>query len=249
MNKFLKVYKYEKVKLFRRSNVLFILLVIYLYLTPLSVSSREVSSNSSLEVLFGSMMSSFSVVSLLVMSLFFVNSVGNDFVEGSYRKSLAIGLSKKEYLLGKLVLVLMFSTAIFLVNFLIFLIVAKFKINQNLPSVLEFVSIVIPINQILSLFCAGLFGLFFIVLFRNRVLGLVFFPFWLSIEFIARIYGVKKKVFPYSDFFPGNASYNLYNSIDFDWKYFLVITIISFLFIICIWAGLEYREEKGNLLQ
>lgn len=248
MNKCITAFRIEKMKLFRRSNILFIFLIAYLYLTPFSASLRELSKNESLGILYSSLMNNLSIISLLIMSLFFVNSIGNDFTEGSYRKSLVMGLERKEYIFGKVILIFIISVIIFTLNILIYYIIASYRTNIGIWGLTKVIPLIAPFNQIIALFCAGLFGLFIIVLFRNRVIGLVFFPFWFTIEFGAKLLEAKKN-FPYTRFIPGNASFNLYNSSSFELANTIIVTSICLVFILSTWAGLEYREEKGQQLQ
>mgnify|MGYP001008416606 FL=1 len=84
--------KVEFIKLFRKSNVLFLLVLAYLYLTPISTLLQETKTISNALELYTQSQISLSIISLLVMAIFFTNSIGNDFVEGSYRKLIAIGL-------------------------------------------------------------------------------------------------------------------------------------------------------------
>ncbi|MDY0201520.1 MAG: hypothetical protein WC951_05095 [Bacteroidales bacterium] len=249
MSHILTPLKVERIKLFRRSNILFLLILAYLYLTPLSNFSLQTETIPNVLEFYTKLQIFLSPISLLAMALFFVNSIGNDFVEGSYRKLIAIGLSKKEYIAGKLLLTLLFSTLIFAMNLVLYFIYGITKLNASLPILLNNLTIAIVLNQILSLFAAGVFGFLIIAVLRNRTVGLVFFPFWLSIEFGFRLFGKHAENEVLTTFSPGNALFNLYNTLNFELIPLIIVITTAILFITIIYQSLKHRDEKGQQLQ
>lgn len=240
--------KIEFIKLFRRSNVLFLFLIVYLSLTPLSLSHKMGSQGNEIRIFFTNFSIYVSIISLLIMSIFFVNSVGNDFNEGSYRKLIAMGLTKKAYLMGKIVLVIVFSLFIFFFDIILYYFIGTLEYNYTLIDLIKSIPLIAIFNQIIALICAGLFGLFFITVFRNRIIGLVFFPFWLSLEFSFKILEKLKEV-EFVKYLPGNAFFNLFIKTSFVIENFIIVLSTGLLFIIASWAGLKYREEPGSLMQ
>ncbi|MDD4385013.1 MAG: ABC transporter permease [Bacteroidales bacterium] len=241
--------KVEFIKLFRKSNVLFLLVLAYLYLTPISTLLQETKTISNALELYTQSQISLSIISLLVMAIFFTNSIGNDFVEGSYRKLIAIGLNKKEYIIGKLLLTLLFSTLIFGMNLSLYLILGITKLDTSLSMLSSHLTVALVLNQILSLFTAGVFGFLFIAVFRNRVVGLVFFPLWLSIEFTFRLMEYHSEIKILTTFSPGNALFNLYNTLNIEFIPLIIVVTTCILFITIIYQNLKHRDEKSQQLQ
>ena len=239
--------KIEIIKLFRRSNVLFFFLIFYLSLTPLS-STYQLDNIANDIDFFKNFSIKVSIFSLLIMAIFFVNNVGNDFNEGSYRKLIAMGLTKNSYLTGKIVLVLLFTLFIVFYNLVLYYIAGTIDYNFTFIDFIKSISFSAILNQITALICAGLFGLFFITVFRNRIIGLVFFPLWLSLEFYFKLLEKVNDV-QIVKFFPGNAFFNLFVKYTFVFEKFIIAILIGFLFLIACWAGLKYREEPGSNIQ
>ncbi len=240
--------KIEYTKLFRRSNILFLFLFLYLMLTPVGrVSDQffDATSVNSLDFLKVTLQS-ISIFGMLLMAIFLVNNTGNDFNEGSYRKNLAVGLTKRDYFIGKLLLIFFFSVFVIVFTIFSYLSFGTFAYKLSLYSLFEEILSINLLNQFLALFNAGLFGLFFITVFRNRIIGLVFFPFWLFTEFVLLIVNELKTLKLPVGFFPGRACFNLYNSHVFDLEALVIVIVISIIFITSAWLGLFLREEKSQ---
>ncbi|MFO8234678.1 MAG: ABC transporter permease [Bacteroidales bacterium] len=248
MRNYIIAFKIELVKLFRHSNVLFLFLIVYLNLTPISLSYQIVDSTTISDDFFTNFSAHFAIYSLLIMAIFFVNSIGNDFSEGSFRKLIAMGLSKQSYLIGKILLIILFSLFILFLNVILYYILGILKFEYaffDLTSSIPYAGI---FNQTIALICAGLFGLFFITVFRNRIIGLVFFPFWVSIEFYFKLMEQIKDLY-FAKFIPGNALFNLYANPAFEFDSFIIIALIGSFFFIASWSGLKHREETGSRIQ
>lgn len=241
--------KVERIKLFRRSNILFLLILAYLYLTPLSNFSLQTETIPNVLEFYTKLQIFLSPISLLAMALFFVNSIGNDFVEGSYRKLIAIGLSKKEYITGKLLLTLLFSILIFVMNLALYFIFGTTKLNASLSILSNHLTVALILNQILSLFTAGVFGFLIIAVFRNRVIGLVFFPLWLSIEIAFWFFEYRAENKILTTFSPGNALFNLYNTLNIEFMPLIIVVTTCILFLTIIYQSLKHRDEKSQQLQ
>lgn len=182
------------------------------------------------------------------MAIFFVNSIGNDFNEGSYRKLIAMGLSKKSYLTGKALLVILVSIFIFFFNLTVYYTFGILNFDYAFIDLTRSIPYAGILNQIIALICAGLFGIFFISVFRNRTIGLVFFPFWLGIEFYLKLMEQIKNL-QFVKFIPGNALFNLYTKSTFESGTFIIVAFTGILFFIVSWIGLKYREEAGRQIQ
>ena len=249
MNHILLPLKIELVKLFRKSNILSLLVFGYLYFGMLYTISQETKATPSELDFYTNLQIILSPIGLLVMALFFVNSIGNDFVEGSYRKLIALGLSVKEYLVGKLMLILLFAALILLSNTALFYLFGMVKLNSSTPVLLGCITIPSIVNQTIALFTAGVFGFLFVAVSRNRVIGLVFFPLWLSFEFVFRLMEYRSDTKLLTTFSPGNALFNLYNTTNADAKPLLVVLITGIVFVTTIYLSLKYRDVKGPQLQ
>ncbi|MFW5663878.1 MAG: hypothetical protein ACOCYD_02455 [bacterium] len=92
--------------------------------------------------------------------------------------------------------------------------------------------------------CAAFFGLFIIMVFRNRTNGLVFFPFWFLTEFIVYLFDRSGTQRLFSVYFPGISSYELYTMPVFDVKSMAITLIYATIFLTAAWYGLTMREEK-----
>lgn len=241
------IIKIEYTKLFRRSNVLFLFLFLYLMLTPIQMIPHQFIGDSSVNYfdLLKPTLRYISIFGMLLMAIFLVNNTGNDFNEGSYRKNLAVGLTKKDYFTGKLLLIFFFSIFVIVFTIFSYLLLGKLAYKLSLYSLFKEMMSVNLLNQFLALFNAGLFGLFFITVFRNRIIGLVFFPFWLITEFSAFLLEKSETLRLYTHFWPGQAGFNLYNSLVFDLEALLIIIVISIIFVTSAWLGLLWREEKS----
>ena len=236
----------ELVKLFRRSNVLFFFLFLYLFVTPvgrgIDMLKREelpVSSD-----VFMIIVGAFAIFGMLAMALFMVNNTGNDFNENSYRKGIANGLSKAGYFSGKLIFMLIISGLILFFTFLVYFIFGFFSGNFSLHEMVRGVSLLSVFHQLVALLYAGSWGLFMIMVFRNRTIGLVFFPFWMFTEIIVYVFSKAGYLWSLHGFFPGIAGYQLYTQPDFNLLQLGVVIIWGTVFITAAWYGLELREEK-----
>ncbi|MBW6497622.1 MAG: ABC transporter permease [Bacteroidales bacterium] len=241
------LFKIELLKLFRKSNVIFFFLSIYLFVTPISRGLDEISKEK--VVLAGdfylSIVNSFSIFGMLLLALFIVNSVGNEINEGSFRKALAVGVTKYEYLKGKLILIVVISLFVVFCALLVFFLFGFFSFKIPFDGLLKGVIGLSILKQFLSLFYAGLFGLFLILTFRNRTIGLVFFPFWLITEFFVYLFGYSGEIKTFYEFFPGIAGWLFYTSPIFSIEQFLIVIIYSTIFVTSSWYGLVLREEKS----
>ena len=239
--------KIEYIKLFRRSNVLFFFLFLYLIITPigrgLDLMQEEGLVNAT-EFYIG-IVDSFSIFGMLLLAIFIVNSTGNEFNEGSYRKVLATGLSKKDFFTGKLFLMIIASLFVIFFSLLIYFAFGALTIKVSFYGLINGINPVSILNQFTALFLAGVFGLFFIAVFRSRTIGLVFFPFWFLTEWVVYLFGVTDTARIPSGFFPGVAGWSLYNSSNFDSGLFIIAVIIISIFLICAWSGLILREERS----
>ena len=239
------LFKIEYIKLFRRSNVLFLFLFIYMCIPGTwSFESRGFAAGLNffeqtvlyVSVFFG----------ILLMSIFILNNTGNDFNENSYRKNLADGMTKQDYSKGKFLLIIFFTIFVITFTLFVYFLFGSFTFNMTFTQLTSYISAISLINQFIALFYAGLFGLFFFLVFRNRIIGLVFIPFWGFTEFIFFILENSGTIKLYIDYMPLKACYNLYNSHVFDLKALVVVVVISAIFIITSWLSLYKREVKSN---
>lgn len=234
----------ELLRLFRRSNVLFLFLFVYLLITPVGRAIDYNSSHLALsaEVFFNIISNSFSIFGLLMIALFMVNSVGNEFNEGSYRRMLAHGHTKQKYYIGKLMLILIIGFMVVIVVVLSYLTLGNWIADIQFSTLLSSIPLLKTINQFVALIYAGLFGFFFILVFRTRTIGLVFFPFWGITELM--IYAMEKagKIKHVSMFLPGLVGWNIFNSHTMNMQIVLVITMYSLVFLSASWCGLSLRE-------
>lgn len=240
-----QLFRIEFIKLFRRSNVLFFFLAIYVIITGyesgLSIL-REETEPLPID-LFKALSHGMSVWSLLFMALFMVNNIGNEIVEGTFRKNIAMGLSRRDYYLGKLILMVLFN---FMVISFLWFSYFLFVLLSNRLSVLQ---IEIPplfiFTQFVSLSIAGLFGMCFIMAFRNRIIGLVFFPFWFVPEFFIFIMESSGRFgTSISDYLPGVTAFKLFSGSSHSWHVLVIGIVIAVMFGIISWFGLRLREEK-----
>ncbi len=238
------LFRIEWIKLFRKSNVLFFFLSAYLIFTPVARGFDAINQGVEARDLFLSIVNSFSVMGMVLMAVFVVNSVGNEINEGSFRKALATGLTKGDFFTGKIVLILLISLFIVFSTLLIYLLFGLLVFSMPLKDVLNVIGGLSVLNQLGGLMLAGLFGLFFIFTFRNRTIGLVFYPFWLITEFFVYLFGFKDYYGGFYEFFPGIAGWQLYNSTSFDIQNVIIVIIYSAIFLTSAWYGLVLREEK-----
>ncbi|TVQ09274.1 MAG: hypothetical protein EA361_15555 [Bacteroidetes bacterium] len=238
----------EYLKLFRKSNLLFLFLAVYLFVTPIGRGYDELKIAESLSVddLFLAMVNSFSVMGLLLLAIFMVNNTGNDFNEGSYRKSLAIGLTRGDYLKGKLLLSGFLCLFVIISTLLLYFVFSIFFLKAGIIEVLQGINFLSLLNQLIALSGAAFFGLFIIMVFRNRTIGLVFFPFWFITEFIVFLIDRSGTQRLFSVYFPGISSYELYTMQVFDVKSMAITLIYATIFLTAAWYGLTLREEKAS---
>lgn len=238
----------EYLKLFRKSNLLFLFLAVYLFITPIGRGFDElkVAENLTVDILFFALVNSFSVMGLLLLAIFMVNNTGNDFNEGSYRKSIAIGLTRGDYLKGKLLLSGFLCMFVLVSTLLLYLIFSIFFLKAGFLEVLHGINFFSLLNQLIALSCAAFFGLFIIMVFRNRTIGLVFFPFWFITEFIVYLIDRSGTQRLFSVYFPGTSSYELYTMSAFDVKSMAITLIYATIFLTAAWYGLTMREEKAS---
>lgn len=236
----------EYIKLLRKSNILFLFLAIYLFATPIGRGFDEINSAEQLsaEDIFIAMVNSFSIMGLLLLSIFMVNSIGNEFSEGSYRKNLAMGLTKTDYMKGKIMLILFLLLFIIVSTLVIYFIFSFFFLKSSFLEVFKAINLVSILNQSTALLGSSFFGLFIIMVFRNRTIGLVFFPFWFVTEFIVFIVNRSGNSRLISDYLPGVSFYGLYIKQMFDMHSFSIAVIYATIFFVSAWYGLELREEK-----
>lgn len=239
----------EFIRLFRHSNVLFLFLAFHLLLSPLSLIHQIGNETLEINLYYEYFSKHFSIFTLMIVALFFVNSAGNDFTEGSYRKLIAMGMKRVEYIIGKFVLLLIMSIVVILLMIVLTFLFGVFSFDYSFSDLLEAFLPVSVLNQLMALTCAGLFGLFIIVLFRNRVIGLVFIPFWLSAEFSLRILSERDGTLQIVNYLPGNACYNLYSEISFHQALFLKVFFLCTFFLVGIILIMNNREERGKQLQ
>ena len=238
----------EYIKLFRRSNLLFLFLVVYLFLTPVGRGYDElkVLENPSVSDFFMAMVNSFSAMGLLLMAIFMVNNTGNDFNEGSYRKGIAMGLSIHDYFKGKLLLSVFLGVFVILSVVLLYFIFTIFFLREDAVLILKGINPVSILNQFVALTSVAYFGLFFIMFFRNRTIGLVFFPFWFITEFIVYILDKSGRQRLFAEYFPGISSYELFTSPYLELQPLMVVIIYITIFLTLAWYGLSLREEKAG---
>ena len=236
----------EYLKLFRRSNLLFLFLTIYLFITPLTRAydkiSRIESASVTVDDFFVAMVNSFSVMGMLLLAIFMVNNTGNDFNEGSYKKNLAFGLSPGDYMKGRLMLSGALIAFVMLATLLLYFIFSFIYFDTGFINVLRAVNIYSLINQAFALISAAGFGIFFIMVFRNRTIGLVFFPFWFITEFIVYLLDRSGRIRLLSEYFPGASAYDLYTFIGFDITLLAVVIIYITIFFTGAWYGLLLRR-------
>jgi len=239
--------KIEYIKFFRRSNVLFFFLFLYLIITPIGRGLDMMQEGGVVNAtdFYIGIAGSFSIFGMLLMAIFIVNSTGNEFNEGSYRKILATGLSKKDFFTGKFLLIIIAAFFVIFFSLLIYFAFGTLAIKASLYELINGINPVSILNQFTALFLAGIFGLSFIAGFRNRTIGLVFFPFWVFAELIVFLLDVTETARIPSAYFPGVAGWSLYNSSKFDSELFIIAAIFILIFLICAWSGLILREERS----
>jgi hypothetical protein len=245
---FANLARIEYIKLFRRSNLLFFFLAAYLFITPIGRGYDEIKTleNPVVSDFFIAMVNSFSIMGLLLMAIFMVNSTGNDFNEGSYRKGIAMGLPIQDYFKGKLVLTGFVSVFVILSVLIFYLIFAVFFLRADALEIARGIKLVSILNQFVALTGAASFGLFFIMFFRNRTIGLVFFPFWFITEFIVYLLDKSGRQRLLAEFFPGISTYELYTGMDLNIQTLMVVVIYITIFLTTAWYGLTLREEKAG---
>lgn len=233
----------EYLKLFRRSNLLFLFLAIYLFSAPLMRGFDKINQieNVTVDDFFVAMVNSFSIMGLLLLAIFMVNNTGNDFNEGSYKKSRAMGLSPGDYMKGKLLLSGFLIVFVILSTLLLYFIFTSIYLKPGFINIVLGVNFYSLINQMVALVSATGFGLFFIMVFRNRTIGLVFFPFWLITEFILFLIDRSGFLRLYSEFLPGVSAYELYTFTGIDITLLAVVIIYISIFFTGAWYGLTLR--------
>jgi hypothetical protein len=223
-------------------------LAIYLFITPVSILRRELGETYLVTAseLFFSIVNAFSLMVLVVVAIFIVNNTGNEFNEGSYRKSLANGLSHKAFFAGKLLIILFLVLFLVVSILLLYLSIGTLGYQFPIGELIRSISPFSLLNQTLAIFHAGLFGLFFIMVFRNRTIGLVFFPFWTVTEFVLHLFDRLQTFKGFTVYLPGVSGFRLFNSHGFDLELYIPVLVISAIFTISAWYGLVLREEKAQ---
>ncbi len=234
----------ELARLFRRSNILFFFLFVYVLLTPIGRFIDHTSHTTNASIFYEGFVHSISLFSMLLMAIFIVNNIGNEFNEGSYRKMLVVGLEKKEYFAGKLILVVIIAFLVTVCCSALYFLLGLLVVEGSILDLLIGLSFCGVLDQFFGLIFIGLFGLFFIMVFRSRTIGLVFFPFWFFTEFFAYLLSKTNKNLIIADYLPGVLGWRLHNSrFDNDLQILMVI-IFTTIFITAAWYGLALREEK-----
>ncbi len=237
----------EFIKLFRRSNILFFFLMIYVLNSPVYRATAAVReqpmmlSSAFFEIVTGSTLAIFG---MLLLAIFMVNSIGNEFNEGSYRKSIAAGLKKSSFFYGKLFLILIPTLLIIFWILLTYSLLGIFAYDYSISNLLQGINIIKTLHVGIALYYAGLLGLFFISVFRNRTIGLVFFPFWFVPEFFLTVFSLTGRINIPHDFLPGAAGWQLFTSNGFEPKYLAIVALYSAICIIASFLALRLREEK-----
>lgn len=237
----------EYLKLFRRSNLVFLFLAAYLFITPIGRGFDELKAAETITStdLFFAMVNAFSFMGLLLLAIFMVNNTGNDFQEGSYKKCLAIGLSQQAYFLSKLGLSAFLGLFVISSSLIVYFVFSIFLFKAGFGATVLGISWYSLLNQLVALFGAAFFGLFMIMVFRNRTIGLVFFPFWFFTELIVYIIDRSGARNLFSSYLPGVSFYELYTLPVFDLKVMAIAVIYVTLFLTSAWYGLVLREIRA----
>ena len=240
------VMRLELARLFRRSNILFFFLSVYVFITPIGRFSSSMSQKISTEDMFTGTIESMSIFALLLMSIFMINNIGNELNEGSYRKMLALGLDKRQYFEGKLFLILLIAFSITLLCVVVYCMLVIFVVDNSIVDILSGINLYGALHQFIGLSFIGLFGLSFIMVFRSRTVGLVFFPFWFFTEFFAFLMTKTKTNILIADYMPGVLGWSLHNNQINSNQQVLMLIIYSTIFITTAWYGLVLRDEKNT---
>ena len=236
----------EFIKLFRRSNILFFFLMIYVLNSPVFRATGAVREQPMMlsSAFFEILTDSVAIFGMLLLAIFLVNSIGNEFNEGSYRKSIAAGLKKSSFFYGKLFLILMPTLLIIFLVLLAYALFGIFAYDYSISNLFKGINVIKTLHAGIALYYAGLLGLFFISVFRNRTIGLVFFPFWTITEFFLYAFSHTERINIPHDFLPGAAGWQLFTSNGFEPKYLAIVALYSAICIIASFWALRLREEK-----
>ena len=240
------IFKTEIIKLFRRSNLLFIFLAIYLLITPVGRAydaMREKVLTDPVELLLV-LSESMAIFGMLLMAAFMVNNTGAEFQEGSYRRSIASGMKKTEFFSGKILLILFIGLCLIAGKICLYVI---FGITMfRFPSGDLFWSLIHPqlIRFYSAMVFAGLFGFSFISVFKNRSVGLVFFPLWMLTEVFIFGFSLSEKTALNHNLFPGIAAWQIQSSSPPEQSVFIVFLGYLMLFIASSYFSIMLREVR-----
>lgn len=240
------IIKVEYLKLFRRSNLLFIFLSLYLFITPVGRgfdALREKATASAGELL-GVLSESMAIFSMLMMALFMVNNLGVDFHEGSYRRSIALGMTRKEYFSGKIFLVLLLGFGILLLKTFLFVVFGLALFNLPFNELLPALADLNMIYFFVGLAYAGFFGMAFMSVFRNRSIGLVFFPIWMLTEIFIMAFSLSGRAVINHNLFPGIAGWQLQTATNTEPVVYIVVIGYFAVFVLSTYFGLSLREVR-----
>jgi hypothetical protein len=238
--------KVEYLKLFRRSNLLFIFLSLYLFITPVGRGFDTLRENATVSAggFLGVLSESMAIFSMLMMAVFMVNNLGVDFNEGSYRRSIALGMKKIEFFSGKVFLILLLSFGIILLKYCIYFVFGLALFKLPLTDLLLAFTDPNMIFFFVGLVFAGFFGMAFMTVFRNRSIGLVFFPIWMLTEIFVLAFSLSGRLGINHNLFPGIAGWQIQTTTNTEpIIYFVVIGYFS-VFILSSYFGLTLREVR-----
>ena len=236
----------EFTRLFRRSSLVFLFLAMYVLLTPIGRGVDQFRSNETylLSELYQIIAGSISIFGMLFMALFWVNNIGNEFNERSYRKLLVLGVQKKEYLTGKLLMSLLLAMVFLAFTLIVYVSLAIIFTEETIFVALGSISMASMFNQLLALYLPALFGLFIVIVFRSKTVGLIFFPFWFFTELFFYIQSMINHSNVFVGFLPGVIGWNMYNSHQLmEFKYYFAAIMYAVIFITSSWFGLKLRDD------
>jgi len=184
---------------------------------------------------------------LLLMALFGVNSAGKEFSEGSYRRALALGLTKTDFFNGKLQAISILGFIIISFSFLMFLLFTLFYTNNPFPFEISNIPFLSLFYKFFALIYAGILGFTFIISFRNTSFGLVFFPVLMFTEFILHISArMENNPSIFLNYMPGTVGWHLFNSNTFNLNAFGLVALYSIVLIVVGYLVLMIKEEKSG---
>ncbi len=156
----------------------------------------------------------------------------------------ALGMTKKEYFSGKIFLVLLLGFGILVLKSFIFIVfgLALFNLPFN-----ELILALADINMFfffVGLVYAGFFGMAFISAFRNRSIGLVFFPIWMLTEIFILAFSLSGRVVINHILFPGIAGWQLQTTTNTEPVVLIVVIAYFAVFTLSSYLGLTLREVR-----